>query len=476
MPYLTRYILRFRIGSYLLLVNTISGAVNLVKGKNANIIESLTPGSKVSLAKPLETQLSTQGYLIDSSEDERSQIVRFLNLSNHLTKLPPSIYFALTYQCNLRCTYCNEWNIPNETKQTFKVLSKEQIDSAFITINKLEKLHQEQWGFPLTINLYGGEPLMQITREIVEYILLKSVESGFYVQIISNGINVPIFIDLFLKYRNIIRRTLITLDGVRYIHNFRRKYPSGHGTFDKVVQAIDLLLEIGIPVTMQTILDKQNISHLPALVQFAKKKGWLDNTLFNGALGKVMYPMCNPTNNQYKYFIDNDEFIRYIAPIQKNCTELKGFDAPIGKLNGYSFLQQLINEPNKIESPMSLGCDATRGGIYLFGPDNLIFPCVETAGFSQYSIGRYHPDLELWTEELICWQERHPKNVKKCQECIYLTICGGGCAISGIRKGNTSSNPDCPDIEKVLKAYIESNESQIIEAFRKAGANHESTS
>ena len=53
------------------------------------------------------------------------------------------------------------------------------------------------------------------------------------------------------------------------MHDARRMLRGGMGSYDKIAAGLDALLANGIPVNLRMIVDKDNISNLPALADEA---------------------------------------------------------------------------------------------------------------------------------------------------------------------------------------------------------------
>jgi uncharacterized protein len=464
MEYLTKYFMSFKLKEDLLLLNTLSGAVDLVTGTWCSIISNLIPGTYVDIIDiPLRNYLKTRHYLFESVDVEKKAVSRLLAITNYPPNCMPKFYICPTYHCNLQCIYCNEWDIPSSSKQN-RLITLQQIDDAFDAVRHIidQRYSQSKANNIPVIYLFGGEPLLPSSRLTINHIFETSKRYGYKLSIISNGIHVPDYIDLLTLYKADIKQVQITLDGVQEIHDKRRRYPNGRGTFTLVTDAIDVLLNRGISVNMLVNLDAHNIPHLPRLVDLCSEKKWLANSCFRAALGKVMYPLCNPTAG-YKYYLDDSEFIKQLAPVTEGA-EFAPFDLPNGKMSSYKYLEQLIRNPTVVPSPLSNGCDATRNNIFLFGPDSLVYPCVDVAGFPKYAIGSYSPKLSIENTKNMFWSNCNPLKIDKCRKCPYLALCGGGCALRNIYKASDQI-PNCPDVKGTIDTYISSHEKQIRSVF-----------
>jgi len=115
---------------------------------------------------------------------------------------------------------------------------------------KTVKEFTEKYGKSISsIELFGGEPLLKRTKEMVLRTLDFAGKQKIKVSIITNGVMVKEFIDDLSKFKDTIEMLQITLDGPDFIHNRRRKFYSGKGSFKSIEEGINLLLEKSINPT-----------------------------------------------------------------------------------------------------------------------------------------------------------------------------------------------------------------------------------
>lgn len=70
---------------------------------------------------------------------------------------------------------------------------------------------------------------------------------------------------------NKIEMITITLDGDSVIHNKRRIYSNGKGTFQDIYNRLIRMQEMGIPFTVQINIDTENIENLYSLLNQMSK-------------------------------------------------------------------------------------------------------------------------------------------------------------------------------------------------------------
>ncbi len=92
-----------------------------------------------------------------------------------------------------------------------------------------------------SIELFGGEPLLAKTKQMVGRILKFANEQNIKISIITNGVMAKEFIDILKPVKSNIEMLQITLDGPDFIHDKRRKFYSGKGSFKNITESINSL-------------------------------------------------------------------------------------------------------------------------------------------------------------------------------------------------------------------------------------------
>lgn len=177
-----------------------------------------------------------------------SKIDRFLNTS--ISK-PSVVCLRITGRCNSHCRQCDVWK-----RKPLKDLNTEQWKNA---ISKLKK-----WIGPFYLNIFGGEPFL---RKDLFDIIKFARNKGIFVDVITNGLL------LSARHKELnnsnLSKLTISLDGITAkTHDFLK----GQGSFKSVVSAIRTLRKVqkNLIITINTIMLKQNLQELPALVRFVK--------------------------------------------------------------------------------------------------------------------------------------------------------------------------------------------------------------
>jgi MoaA/NifB/PqqE/SkfB family radical SAM enzyme len=110
------------------------------------------------------------------------------------------------------------------------------------------------------IVLMGGEPLLyKGIDSIVDFV--KS--EGMQCHLTTNGILIPQFIGLLKK----VDLLMVSLDGQRYGHEKNR----GEGTWQKVIDGIELAKSYGIPLRINAVMTRNNKEDMAWLLDFGSK-------------------------------------------------------------------------------------------------------------------------------------------------------------------------------------------------------------
>ena len=177
------------------------------------------------------------------------------------------LYFLLTGDCNLRCRYCFQEQVPESGT------TKEVIDALAVYCRENEIGRVE---------LFGGEPLMD--RDLFRYTVTQLENScpDIRISMITNGTLVDSPTMAFLKEHEI--SILLSLDGTRETHNRMR------GGFDDIVRWV-------------THFD--NPSRIRVALQAAQVKGLYDNIRYVWDLGFAGGVFVNVIQN-YGWYSEDD--------------------------------------------------------------------------------------------------------------------------------------------------------------------------
>ena len=184
------------------------------------------------------------------------------------TERPVTAVWELTFACNLRCKHCGS---SCSTAKSDELTEQEALNLCD-QIGKLGLYY---------LTLSGGEPLMcKHWNKIAKRLKANNVIPNM----ITNG---------WLLTKEIIREAkesgianiAISLDGLKETHDFLRT----KGSYDRIMNALDMLKEEGMPSSVITTVNNRNLPELKDLYQVLVKKGVLNWQLqYAMAMGNML--------------------------------------------------------------------------------------------------------------------------------------------------------------------------------------------
>lgn len=413
-----------------------------------------------SLAIPTDVidRLTRRGYLTTASgAEEREalmQITRELHTLDLMRKVP-SFSFVPTYMCNLRCPYCFQSHQMHAGLGTFgQVISVEQIDAAFAIIDDywsagslaraVELLPddtpiepRDKWSMS-EIGLFGGEPLLAATLTPVQHISDRAKERGLRLWGITNGVDLHHFADLLGGEPGNIAEIQVTVDGMPHHHNRRRLGPGQRGTFDAILQNIQLALDRGAQVNIRMNTDQANVDDIADLAGVFEAKGWSKRDNFEFYCAVVTQKKGPPKLDRY-------------ALVQRTLQQWQaGHDVSSYEQTARSLLQRLLsNEPATTYPFTGTAHCAAESGQIMFDARGDVFSCWEDVGQAELRIGTYDGDgLHLEPLVVRMWLERQPGIIDECSRCPYALIHTSGCGSQAREHSGTIYTNECESFQQ----------------------------
>lgn len=427
-----------------LLVSSLTGAVDVLDANGRSAWLNLATNSGKTLDEALISVLQERGYAFSSPEME-AELLRDLENAFHSARKSEALRLAIcpTYQCNLACKYCYEGELP-QTSST--ALVEEDVLQLFQVFDDIYSKRSQR----VSIELTGGEPLLPKNKAVIERIFTESVKRGYSVGIVSNGVCLAShFADLFLQYAKQISFVQLTLDGAPDIHDLRRVFPNGTGTFEYITNSVDFLVAHSIPVRLRVNIDSSNVSHLARLAEIILQRGWLTN----GCLGCDVAPVLDHRgDSKYPYLTPEPE-------LMKEVSHLTSCDSRVRRVFHFRLFRVLQHISSVLEgdkgfpSPCFQYCEANSPNFFVFGSDGFIYPCGEAIGNPELAIGRFLPDHEIWPEKEQIWRGRSIASIPACRDCSIAGFCGGGCTFSALARYGSPNVGICSNAGELLEDY-----------------------
>lgn len=443
-----------------LLFHGYSGAVDLVHEKVVELLDEprrdiRRGGSKASEATI--ALLTKRGYLTDRSPVEEQEFVRELGERVHRVSrrhAPAGFLIIPTYSCNLRCPYCYEKTLRRHgTEWMEKCMDRETADAAF---EAMDRIHPGS-GKRKSLSFYGGEPLQRENRAIVEHIFQRALEKGFTAfSAITNGVDLDQYLDLLGPERR-IRFIQVTLDGPPEVHDQRRFFADGSGTFHRIIENITKALETQVQVSVRVNVDRSNLEGLAALRAILRERGWDRQANFRAYCSPVHGSLdgCRVAHREsFEGHLDMQRAIEQTLQDRGEPLEVYAVTNTLTRVLVAHLRHEGIPR-------WKTGFCGSNMAMHLLDPHGDIYPCWEVVGHVEHRIGRYEKG-SVWMEPIQAekWHERSVVRVRGCLECAYLFFCGGGCEAVAYQKRGFLDGPECSDFPEIfqraaLKAYAE---------------------
>lgn len=339
---------------------------------------------------------------------------------------PYSITMEVTSACNLSCVMCStDSGNPGKNDLT--------LEDIYPFVEQVKKYK------PTPFAISGGEPL--IKKDIVLYMVKElSPVREIAVSIFTNGTLVTR--DYAQQLRDAgLKIARVSLDGhTSEVHDAIR----GKGAFEKTVEGIKNLKEVGIHVNTVSVISKINIKYHREIRDFVRQIA--DSNDFVG-----VYPWGRASEDL-------------------NLTTDESFDFRLASL-----------ESDKIVANVSARNRCNVGETIYIKANGDIFPCF-LLRFPEFKVGNikendladiYKTDI---IEELL---KITVEDIEECKNCFVKYYCGGGCRAHAYRCSQSVYTPDTFDCErtrvtaqKILENGEENTQQlmrELVESTKKLG-------
>ena len=376
--------------------------------------------------------------------EHKQKIVDFAQSKR--TQRPTTFFLTQTLNCPLACTYCFEEpdrKLKGNTKKNR--LYPEDIASLKRAIDQYKEtynLDNEQ----IAITLFGGEPLQGFLKEMNEELFSFAAEEGYWVDVVTSGTTVDdYYLDLLTTYKNIIRDVDITLDGTKEVHDKQRVFRNQKGTYDKVKNTIDALLERDVRVLSKQNIGITGLAQLQEHIYDQKAYGWYDNENFVHCINMIKeYGVVNADGlvaNEGDYvaklvdIFSQEEYAQLLHKMRFEGLKFTEFFA-------YATEALVHNGVNKFDGyPRYAHCHPTDGTTVNISYDGTVFACNWSTDRKNGYGTIDNPEFERLEEEFRTIVTNNPV----CAPCNIATLCGGGCTHDQQVNGKANYHLDCQD-------------------------------
>lgn len=213
---------------------------------------------------------------------------------------PSTIMLELTNFCNLECTTCARMYDYGK-----------KMDKGNIDIDLAKKVIDELSPYLDSIGLTGmGETfIFNKIEEIVDYI--KSKNKGIIISISTNAV-LPNFLEKVSKVIGKTDTIQISIDGIDEVYETIRQKSNFKLLDNNLRELSKMAKESETDLMLNMVVTKENYTHLPLLVKYAKEVEipYLDFTLFN-------LTSVTDIDVEYYDFFKSEEFLSVMKELNK---------------------------------------------------------------------------------------------------------------------------------------------------------------
>ena len=170
------------------------------------------------------------------------------------TPRPYTLVAELTYRCPLRCVYCSN---PVELARHAAELD---------TADWLDVLVDAEELGVVQLNLTGGEPLV---RDDLEAIVAEARRLDLYTNLITSGVPLAPARLAGLRDRG-LDSVQVSIQDVRAAESDR---VAGLASFQRKLDVMAAVKDLGLPLTMNTVLHRENLDRVEEIIALAEKVG-----------------------------------------------------------------------------------------------------------------------------------------------------------------------------------------------------------
>lgn len=345
----------------------------------------------------------------------------------------------LTWACNLKCIYCFE----GAGKKT-KMMSIENAEK-YIKFMKNQALARNSKN--MHIVLFGGEPLLNIK---VGYVILEELKKfcdenkmRFSCSMITNGTLISEeILDKLNEYNcDMIQ---ITLDGTKTVHDSRRCYKNGKGSFDEIIKGLHVLEKYPkIHKVIRINIDQNNVDEAHKLLKIIGKNG--EKLTYCSVDFGIVRGSTEACSAYSGHCISDEELGNTLEELWKTAED-EGF---------YMYLR-----PTRKWVFCGLFCD----GQYTITPDCEIYKCWEHTGEEEHLMGKIDEEGNFGDIKYAFydWMSKNPLECKECKECVYLPSCGGGCVVVSYNETKTYHSKGCFKVKGILEKQIQRYAKEVL--------------
>jgi radical SAM protein with 4Fe4S-binding SPASM domain len=323
---------------------------------------------------------------------------RLLYLDQQL-EIPPStvsaklntIYWICTQACNLRCTYCYQDAMVARPNELNTWQGKDLVDQA----------HEAGAD---TFIFTGGEPFSRLDLlEVAAY----SHKRGLITNVITNGHYITP--KNVATVASIFDTVTISVDHGKPEHHERNR---GIGSWQRAVNAIDLLISSGVNVDVNSVLTRYGLNDLDELLRFARGRSISQHRIV------PQFPMGRGGTSPDDA-LTPDELLSLDEQLHRvNCSLKVATESKIRTEGQYS---------TKLATRNHCGAGLSEVSV---DPEGWVYPC-KLLQYPQFRTENVRDKriASIYSEHPVLHKVRGNTTaaMAPCKTCIIKNHCGGGC-------------------------------------------------
>lgn len=317
--------------------------------------------------------------------------------------------------CNMRCDYCFYCDeMANREQQSYGFMSEE-------TLKNVIRKTMPQARYHITYAFQGGEPTLRgldFFQKAVAYQKQynhNSIAVSNALQ--TNGYALTGEWCRFFRENDFLIG--VSVDGVRDIHDsLRHSRATGGGTYDRIMQSIELLEKYRVDYNILTVVTEQTAKSIRAIYESYRQRGWRYQQYI-----ECLDPLGTPFGSR-AWSLRPETFGVFLTEL----FELWYADYLRGK---QPYIRKFENWVGILAGRCPEACEQVgRCGIQLVvEADGSAYPC-DFYMLDDYRLGSFNEDrLPTMNERRreLGFVERSEKLTAECLACPYHSLCRGGC-------------------------------------------------
>lgn len=409
------------------------------KDPDSLILFSTKKASKIILPKSMfediqkgtisgedEKTLSELGFLVKSAEEEKAEMLGFMDELNSLNAQFRATV-VMNLDCNLACTYCFEG-----TRKGKYYMTQETAD-LFVDFaaKNLVSNHTD-----IYLVFYGGEPLL--SKGLIIYIsqkmknLAESRGITYSFSLTTNGTLLDRTTVMELKPLG-LKDASVTLDGLKNNHDLYRPFKTGKGSFDLIFRNIKDICDM-TDIQIGGNFTEENYTTFPQLLDYL-----LEKELTHDRIPEVRFEAVTKESKGIALPDFHDGVLSVNEPWL--------FDA-------YLYLrEEILKRGFRTPKITPITCMMEYKDKMFINYDGSIYKCSGLIGREEYSVGDIRRGVMDYSKS------HHLDNWKneECLNCEYLPLCFGGCRYMKLVRDGNMDGVDCkkPYLIATLEKMVE---------------------